>query len=108
LPPFGISIDGLAEDEITFTNSGEIHFIRIGYFYLIPNRLYVDKKADLSTMTQEQAYELCSHLNGRILESLGASTPADAFVQAFGEEALTKLHLRRVEARLVAPKKAIK
>ena len=24
-------------DEITFTNSGEIHFIRIGYFYLIPN-----------------------------------------------------------------------
>lgn len=71
-------------------------------------RLYVDKKADLSTMTQEQAYELCSHLNSRILESLGASTPADAFVQAFGEEALTKLHLRRVEARLVAPKKAIK
>ena len=71
-------------------------------------RLYVDKKADLSTMTQGQAYELCSHLNSRILESLGASTPADAFVQAFGEEALTKLHLRRVEARLVAPKKAIK
>ena len=31
----------LAEDEITFTNSGEIRFIRIGYFYLIPNSYYV-------------------------------------------------------------------
>ena len=59
-------------------------------------------------MTQEQAYELASHLNSRILESLGASTPVDAFIEIFGEDILTKLHLRKIDKKAVAPKKVLK
>ena len=71
-------------------------------------RLFIDKKADISNMTQEQAYELASHLNSRILESLGASTPVDAFIEIFGEDILTKLHLRKIDKKAVAPKKVLK
>ena len=48
-------------------------------------RLYINKKADISDATQEQCYELSSHLNSRLLSSLGASSPIDAFIELFNE-----------------------
>ena len=70
-------------------------------------RLYIDKKADISEVTQEQCYELASHLNSRLLSSLGASSPVDAFIELFGEEALHKLHLRKIEPKNVSPKNIV-
>lgn len=70
-------------------------------------RLYIDKKADISDATQEQCYELSSHLNSRLLGSLGASSPIDAFIELFGEEILHKLHQRKIEPKDVAPKNII-
>lgn len=71
-------------------------------------RLYIDKKADISDATQEQCFELSSHLNSRLLGSLGASSPVDAFIELFGEEMLHKLHQRKIEPVNVAPKNIIK
>ena len=71
-------------------------------------RLYIDKKADISSMTQEQAYELASHMNSRILESLGGSTPIDAFLEIYGPDIMMKLHIHRIEKKGVAPKKIVK
>ena len=70
-------------------------------------RLFIDKKADISDVTQEQCYELASHLNSRLLYSLGASSPCDAFVEFYGEDTLSKLHLRKIEPKNVAPKNII-
>ena len=70
-------------------------------------RLYVNKKADLSDATQEQCYELSSHLNSRLLASLGASSPVDAFIELFGEETLHKLHQVKIEPKAVSPKNII-
>lgn len=71
-------------------------------------RLYIDKKADISDATQEQCYELSSHLNSRLLASLGASCPVDAFIELFGEDTLHKLHQRKIEPKNVAPKNIVK
>ena len=70
-------------------------------------RLYVNKKADLSDATQEQCYELSSHLNSRLLASLVASSPVDAFIELFGEETLHKLHQVKIEPKAVSPKNII-
>lgn len=70
-------------------------------------RLYVNKKADISDATQEQCYELSSHLNSRLLASLGASSPVDAFIELFGEETLHKLHQVKIEPKAVSPKNII-
>lgn len=70
-------------------------------------RLFINKKADISDATQEQCYELSSHLNSRLLASLGASSPVDAFIELFGEDALHKLHQRKIEPKNVSPKNII-
>ena len=71
-------------------------------------RLFVDKKADISNVTQDQCYELASHLNSRLLNSLGASSPIDAFIQIYGEETLSKIHQHKIEPKCVSPKHIIK
>ena len=71
-------------------------------------RLFVDKKADISNVTQNQCYELASHLNSRLLNSLGASSPIDAFIQIYGEETLSKIHQHKIEPKCVSPKHIIK
>lgn len=71
-------------------------------------RLYINKKADISDATQEQCYELSSHLNSRLLASLGASCPIDAFIELFGEDTLNKIHQHKVEPRSVSPRNIIK
>ncbi len=71
-------------------------------------RLYIDKKADISNVTQQQCFELSSHLNSRLLYSLGASSPVDAFIQIYGDSILTKLHQRKIAPKSVAPKTIIK
>lgn len=71
-------------------------------------RLFISKKADISDVTQEQCYELSSHLNSRLLASLGASSPVDAFIELFGEEVLNKLHQRKIEPKDTSPKNIIK
>ena len=71
-------------------------------------RLYINKKADISDATQEQCYELSSHLNSRLLSSLGASSPIDAFIELFGEDTLSKIHQHKVEPRNVSPKNIIR
>lgn len=71
-------------------------------------RLFIDKKADISNVTQDQCYELASHLNSRLLNSLGASSPVDAFIQIYGEETLSKIHQHKIEPKYVSPKHIIK
>ena len=71
-------------------------------------RLYIDKKADISNITQNQCYELASHLNSRILNSLGTKCPIDTFINIFGEDILSKLHQHKVEPKDVSPKDIIK
>lgn len=71
-------------------------------------RLFIDKKADISNVTQDQCYELASHLNSRLLNSLGASSPIDAFIQIYGEETLSKIHQHKIEPKYVSPKHIIK
>ena len=71
-------------------------------------RLFIDKKADLSNITQDQCYELASNMNCRLLNSLAASSPMDAFIQLYGEETLPKIHQHKIEPKSVAPKHIIK
>lgn len=71
-------------------------------------RLFINKKADISDVTQEQCYELSSHLNSRLLASLGASSPVDAFIELFGEDVLNKLHQYKIEPKDTSPKNIIK
>ena len=71
-------------------------------------RLFIDKKADLSNVTQDQCYELASNMNCRLLNSLAASSPMDAFIQLYGEEALPKIHQHKIEPKSVSPKHIIK
>ncbi|MDY2889013.1 MAG: hypothetical protein SOU19_05530 [Candidatus Caccosoma sp.] len=70
-------------------------------------RLFINKKADISDAIQEQCYELSSHLNSRLLASLGASSTVDAFIELFGEDALHKLHQRKIEPKSVSPRNII-
>ena len=71
-------------------------------------RLFINKKADLSNITQDQCYELASNMNCRLLNSLAASSPMDAFIQLYGEETLPKIHQHKIEPKSVAPKHIIK
>lgn len=47
-------------------------------------------------------------MNCRLLNSLAASSPMDAFIQLYGEETLPKIHQHKIEPKSVAPKHIIK
>ena len=59
------------------------------------------KHAVLNEYTQDELYTLASHLDSRCLSSLDDRTPADLFVEIFGEEMLELLHLRKIPPKEV-------
>lgn len=66
--------------------------------YNAQTRPIFPKHAVLNEYSQDELYVAASHLNSRRLSSIDDRTPADLFVEIFGEEMLEALHQKRIPA----------
>ena len=59
------------------------------------------KHAILNEYSQQELYLAASNLNSRCLNSINNRTPADLFIEIFGIELLSLLHLKKIPAKEV-------
>ena len=59
------------------------------------------KHAILNEYSQQELYLAASNLNSRCLNSIDNRTPADLFIEIFGIELLSLLHLKKIPAKEV-------
>ena len=62
------------------------------------------KKAVLNEYDQEELYYIASNMNSRKLNAIDDKTPSDLFTAIYGEEALAKLHIKKISPKDVSLK----
>lgn len=93
--------NGESRTKIFFCDPGESNQKPNVENYNAQLRPIFPKHAILNEYSQQELYLAASNLNSRCLNSIDNRTPADLFIEIFGIELLSLLHLKKIPAKEV-------